>query len=367
MFTLPRPRSRPAQTAAEPAARRRRRSAPRPSGPPRSPACSPSSSSTSSSRASPHESRCRRPSAGRRSTSPSRSPSASASGRSSASTAGIEYYTGYLVEKSLSVDNLFVFILLLSAFAVPRELQQRVLLIGVAGALVLRGIFIALGAQMIASFSWAFLLFGAILLVTAVKVRPRRPLRRRPHGRLGSHPQREAISRFWPVTDDYEGTRLSVTQAASAGSPRSPSSPSPSSAPTSSSRSTRCPPSTASPATPTSSSPPTPSPCSACAPSTSSLEGALSSLVHLGHGLALILAFIGVKLVLHWGARRLAGCARDPDAGLARRHRRHPRARHPDQPRGQPPRRAPGRGGDTADGSSARPRLPAADAGAATP
>ena len=63
----------------------------------------------------------------------------------------MEYYTGYLVEKSLSVDNLFVFILLLSAFAVPRELQQRVLLIGVAGALVLRGIFIALGAQLIAS------------------------------------------------------------------------------------------------------------------------------------------------------------------------------------------------------------------------
>ena len=83
---------------------------------------------------------------------------------------GVEYYTGYLVEKSLSVDNLFVFIILLSAFAVPRELRQRVLLIGVGGALVLRGIFIALGAQMIASFAWTFLLFGAILLVTAVKV-----------------------------------------------------------------------------------------------------------------------------------------------------------------------------------------------------
>jgi predicted tellurium resistance membrane protein TerC len=83
---------------------------------------------------------------------------------------GLEYYTGYLVEKSLSVDNLFVFLLLLTAFAVPRELQQRVLLIGIIGALILRGIFIALGAQLIASFSWAFLLFGAVLLVTAVKV-----------------------------------------------------------------------------------------------------------------------------------------------------------------------------------------------------
>ena len=83
---------------------------------------------------------------------------------------GLEYYTGYLVEKSLSVDNLFIFLLLLGAFAVPRELQQRVLLIGVAGALVLRGIFIALGAGLIATFSWTFLIFGAVLLATAVKV-----------------------------------------------------------------------------------------------------------------------------------------------------------------------------------------------------
>ena len=65
---------------------------------------------------------------------------------------GLEFATGYLVEKSLSVDNLFIFLLLLTAFAVPKELQQRVLLIGVAGALVLRGTFIALGAQLIASF-----------------------------------------------------------------------------------------------------------------------------------------------------------------------------------------------------------------------
>ncbi len=89
---------------------------------------------------------------------------------------GLEYYTGYLVEKSLSVDNLFVFLLLLTAFAVPRELQQRVLLIGVAGALVLRGVFIALGAQLISSFSWAFLLFGAVLLVDRRQGGPRRPV-----------------------------------------------------------------------------------------------------------------------------------------------------------------------------------------------
>ena len=66
---------------------------------------------------------------------------------------GVEYLTGYLVEKSLSVDNLFVFMLLLAAFAVPAALQQRVLLYGIVGALVLRGVFIALGAAALQAFS----------------------------------------------------------------------------------------------------------------------------------------------------------------------------------------------------------------------
>ena len=69
---------------------------------------------------------------------------------------GLEYYTGYLVEKSLSVDHLFIFILILSSFAVPRVLQQRALLFGIIGALVMRGIFIALVAALIARFSWMF-------------------------------------------------------------------------------------------------------------------------------------------------------------------------------------------------------------------
>ena len=77
---------------------------------------------------------------------------------------GIKYYTGYLVEKCLSVDNLFVFMVIIASFAVPRALQQRVLLVGVAGALVLRAIFIAVGAQLIANFAATFLVFGAILL-----------------------------------------------------------------------------------------------------------------------------------------------------------------------------------------------------------
>ncbi|MGB7817642.1 MAG: TerC/Alx family metal homeostasis membrane protein [Ornithinibacter sp.] len=213
---------------------------------------------------------------------------------------GLEYYTGYVVEKSLSVDNLFIFMLLLGAFAVPKELQQRVLLIGVAGALVLRGIFIALGAQLISTFAWAFLLFGAILLATAVKV-----LRDARSGQehvidVASLRSVRLIRRFWPVTDTYAGTRMTVTQAGRRA------------------------------LTPLAlvviailgtdivfaiDSVPavfgiTGDPYLVFVTNAFALlglralyfvlEGALGALVHLGYGLAAILGFIGVKLVLHW-------------------------------------------------------------------
>ncbi|MBO4208571.1 TerC family protein [Micromonospora echinofusca] len=125
---------------------------------------------------------------------------------------GVEYLTGYLVEKSLSVDNLFVFMLLLAAFAVPAVLAQRVLLYGIAGALVLRAVFIALGAAALQTLDWAFLLFAAILIATAVKL-----LR----DALTGHEQEVDISkmrsvrllrRFMPVTDDYQGTKMVVRQ-----------------------------------------------------------------------------------------------------------------------------------------------------------
>jgi tellurite resistance protein TerC len=125
---------------------------------------------------------------------------------------GLEYYTGYLVEKSLSVDNLFVFMLLLAAFAVPKELQQRVLLIGVAGALVLRGVFIAIGATLIASFAWTFLLFGVILLVTAVKVLRDAMSHEDQAVDIGSIRVVRVLRRFWPVVDDYRGTAMTVTE-----------------------------------------------------------------------------------------------------------------------------------------------------------
>jgi tellurite resistance protein TerC len=88
--------------------------------------------------------------------------------QSSGSQFGTEYFAAYLVEKSLSVDNLFVFIIILAQFAVPSIYHQRVLMFGVLLALVLRGIFIAVGAAALAAFSFTFVIFGAILIWTGV-------------------------------------------------------------------------------------------------------------------------------------------------------------------------------------------------------
>lgn len=84
-------------------------------------------------------------------------------------TAGGEFIAGFVTEKSLSVDNLFVFVLIMSQFRVPRILQQRVLMIGIILALIFRGVFILLGAALIENFSWIFYIFGAFLLITAAQ------------------------------------------------------------------------------------------------------------------------------------------------------------------------------------------------------
>src|SRR5690606_9658962 len=81
---------------------------------------------------------------------------------------GGEYFAGYVTEKSLSVDNLFVFVIIIAAFRIPRKYQQEVLLAGIIIAIVLRGVFIALGAAAIDNFSWVFYLFGAFLIYTAI-------------------------------------------------------------------------------------------------------------------------------------------------------------------------------------------------------
>ena len=83
---------------------------------------------------------------------------------------GIEFYAGWLTEYSLSIDNLFIFIIIMSSFAVPRKYQQEALLVGIILALIFRGIFIALGAVAIKEFAWVFYIFGAFLIYTAVKL-----------------------------------------------------------------------------------------------------------------------------------------------------------------------------------------------------
>ena len=125
---------------------------------------------------------------------------------------GVEYYTGYLVEKTLSVDNLFVFMLLLGAFAVPKALQQRVLLYGIVGALVLRGLFIALGAAALSAFDWVFLVFGLVLLATGVKVL-RDTLTDQHAVDVSKMRSIALVRRFLPVTDEYDGPRLTVMRA----------------------------------------------------------------------------------------------------------------------------------------------------------
>jgi tellurite resistance protein TerC len=213
---------------------------------------------------------------------------------------GVEYLTGYLVEKSLSVDNLFVFMLLLGAFAVPKALQQRILLYGIIGALVLRAVFIALGAAALSAFDAMFLVFGLILVATAVKIL-RDTISGAGHDVDVDHIRSvRFVRRFLPVTGDYHGTRMTarvdgrraltpfalVVVAVLA----------------------------ADIVFAVDSVPAvygiTGDPFLVFATNAFALlglralyfvlQGALSKLVHLGYGLAVILAFIGVKLALHW-------------------------------------------------------------------
>jgi tellurite resistance protein TerC len=117
-----------------------------------------------------------------------------------------EYFAGYLIEKSLSVDNIFVFALLFSYFGVPAAYRHRLLFWGVLGALVFRGIFIAGGAALLESFGWVIYVFGGFLIFTGVKM-----VR---HGDQEVHPERNPLLRLlrrvMPVTDEYQGTRFLV-------------------------------------------------------------------------------------------------------------------------------------------------------------
>ena len=118
--------------------------------------------------------------------------------------AGAEFFAGYLTEYSLSVDNLFVFVVIMATFDVPRAYQHKVLLVGIALALVLRGIFIALGAAAIERFVWVFFLFGAFLVFTAWKLATSSD----EHEEPGANRAVELLARVLPTTEEYDGERV---------------------------------------------------------------------------------------------------------------------------------------------------------------
>jgi len=122
---------------------------------------------------------------------------------------GTQFYAGWLTEYSLSVDNLFIFILILSRFAVPRQYQQTALLIGIVLALVFRGIFIAVGAAAISQFSWVFYLFGAFLVWTGLKLAKEGPEN---EDEFEEGWLTRVVRRILPSTTEYAGTRLWVRQ-----------------------------------------------------------------------------------------------------------------------------------------------------------
>lgn len=120
------------------------------------------------------------------------------------STAGTEYFAGYIVEKSLSVDNLFVFVIIIATFAVPEEHQHKVLTFGIILALIMRAIFIALGATLIALFSFMFLLFGILLIWTGIQL-----FRHRDQDPdIESNIMIRATRRFIPISNEYDGGKL---------------------------------------------------------------------------------------------------------------------------------------------------------------
>ena len=124
--------------------------------------------------------------------------------------AGVEYFAGFVTEKSLSIDNLFVFYLLISAFAVPKKYQHEVLLVGIVIAIVMRGVFIVLGAQVINAWSEVFYLFGVFLIYTGYKIIRDHLKGDEEDKDFTQTPVVRLVKRFWPVTKDYHGASMTV-------------------------------------------------------------------------------------------------------------------------------------------------------------
>jgi tellurite resistance protein TerC len=123
---------------------------------------------------------------------------------------GLEFLTGYVIEKSLSLDNIFVFLLIFSYFRVPLEFQHRVLYWGILGALVMRGGMIAAGVALLEAFHWIIYVFGGFLIVTGIRFATQ--------GEVSIHPEKNPVlkllRRFLPVTEDFEQEHLFVRRNA---------------------------------------------------------------------------------------------------------------------------------------------------------
>jgi len=122
---------------------------------------------------------------------------------------GNEFLTAYVIELSLSVDNIFVFVIVFSSFGVPPEYRHRVLFLGILGAVVMRGIFIATGVALLENFAWLIFIFGGFLVFTGVKLAIRRSEEVAPD----QNPVMRLAKRFLPVTSDFEGQKFFVRRA----------------------------------------------------------------------------------------------------------------------------------------------------------
>jgi tellurite resistance protein TerC len=135
---------------------------------------------------------------------------------------GLEFLTGYLIEYALSVDNIFVFVLIFSYFNVPEKYQHRVLFWGIIGALVLRGVMIVAGSALVTRFSWTLYIFGAFLVFTGLRMALQK-------GDSPYDPQRDPVLRLSrkiiPVTDDYRGKKFFVREPDASGRVRTAATP----------------------------------------------------------------------------------------------------------------------------------------------
>jgi tellurite resistance protein TerC len=122
----------------------------------------------------------------------------------------INYLTGYLIEKSLSVDNLFVFILIFDYFQTPSAVKHHVLFWGVVGAIVMRGVFIALGIALISTFHWVIYVFGVILVVSGIKMWFEKDKKIEPD----RNPILKLLNKFIPMTDEYHGDKFFIIKNA---------------------------------------------------------------------------------------------------------------------------------------------------------